>query len=193
MKIEEIDKEMYEFVKQLFSICRSITGNGVRETLKLIQEHIPIKIHDVPTGTKVFDWTVPKEWNINDAYVMDKNGNKIIDFKKNNLHIVGYSVPVNKAVDLSELQEHLYSLPGQPEAVPYVTSYYKERWGFCVAHKDREHLKEGEYKVFIDSELKDGSLTYGNLLSQANQKKKCFFQLMCAIHPWQITNCQGQL
>ena len=134
MKIEKIGKEMYELVKRLFPICRSITGNGIRETLKVIQEHIPIKIHEVPTGTKAFDWTVPKEWNIKDAYVMDKDGNKIIDFKKNNLHVVGYSTPLNKSVALSELQDHLYSLPDQPDAVPYVTSYYKERWGFCIAH-----------------------------------------------------------
>ncbi len=165
---------MYDLIKQLFPICRSITGNGVRETLKIIQQHIPIKIHEVPTGTKVFDWTVPKEWNIKDAYVMDENGNKIIDFKKNNLHVVGYSVPVNKTVSLSELQEHLYSLPEQPEAIPYVTSYYKERWGFCIVHKDKEKLKEGKYTVFIDSELKDGFLTYGELIIPGKSEKEVF-------------------
>jgi len=187
MKIEKIGKKMYELVKQLFPICRSITGNGVRETLKIIQEHIPIQIHEVPTGTKVFDWIVPKEWNINNAYVIDKNGNRIIDFKKNNLHVVGYSVPVNKAVDLSELQEHLYSLPDQPEAIPYVTSYYKERWGGCIAHKDREQLKEGEYKVFIDSELKDGSLTYGELIIPGESEKEVFLSTYVC-HPSMANN-----
>ena len=174
MEIEKVDKKIYELVKRLFPICRSITGNGIRETLKIIQEHIPIKIYEVPTGTKVFDWTVPKEWNIKDAYVMDKNGNKIIDFKRNNLQIVGYSVPINKNISLLELQEHLHSLPEQPEAIPYVTSYYKERWGFCIAHKDREQLKEGEYKVFIDSELKNGFLTYGELIIPGESEKEVF-------------------
>jgi aminopeptidase-like protein len=178
--------EMYELVKRLFPICRSITGNGVRETLKIIQEYIPIKIHEVPTGTKVFDWTVPKEWNIKDAYVEDENGKKIIDFKKTNLHVVGYSVPVNKVVSLSELQEHLYSLPEQPQAIPYVISYYQERWGFCIAHKDREKLKEGRYKVFIDSELKDGFLTYGELVIPGKSEKEVFFSTYVC-HP-SLTN-----
>jgi len=178
--------EMYELVKRLFPICRSITGNGVRETLKIIHEYIPIKIHEVPTGTKVFDWTVPKEWNIKNAYVEDENGKKIIDFKKTNLHVVGYSVPVNKVVSLSELQEHLYSLPEQPQAIPYVISYYQERWGFCIAHKDREKLKEGRYKVFIDSELKDGFLTYGELVIPGKSEKEVFFSTYVC-HP-SLTN-----
>src|SRR3989344_1101740 len=118
----EVGEEMYELVKQLFPICRSITGNGVRETLHVIKKQIPIRIYEVPTGVKVFDWTVPKEWNIKDAYVVDEKGKKIIDFKKNNLHVVGYSIPVNKTISFSELQQHLYSLPEQPEAIPYVTS-----------------------------------------------------------------------
>jgi len=187
VKIEKIGKETYKLVKRLFPICRSITGNGIRETLKIIQEHIPIKIHEVPTGTKVFDWTVPKEWNIKDAYVKDKDGNKIIDFKKNNLHVVGYSAPVNKTVTLSELQEHLYSLPDQPEAIPYITSYYKERWGFCIAHKDRGQLKEGKYNVFIDSELKDGSLTYGELIIPGESKNEVFFSTYVC-HPSMANN-----
>ncbi len=187
MKIEKIGKEMHKLVRRMFPICRSITGNGVRETLKIIQEHIPIKIHEVPTGTKVFDWMVPKEWNIRDAYVMDEKGHKIIDFKKNNLHIIGYSAPVNKVVSLADLQEHLYSLPDQPEAVPYVTSYYKERWGFCIAHKDRERLKEGEYKVFVDSELKDGSLTYGELIISGESEKEVFFSTYM-FHPSMANN-----
>lgn len=187
MKIKKIDKEMYELVKRLFPICRSITGNGVRETLKIIQEYIPIEIHEVPTGTKVFDWTVPREWNIKDAYVMDENGDKIIDFKKHNLHIMGYSVPVNTTVTLSELQEHLYSLPEQPEAIPYATSYYKERWGFCIAHKHREQLKEGKYKVFIDSELKKGSLTYGEFIIPGESEKEVFLSTYVC-HPSMANN-----
>jgi len=158
------DQEMYKLVEQLFPICRSITGDGVRETLAIVKTHIPLQIHEVPTGTEVFDWTVPKEWNIKDAYVIDESGNKIIDFQKNNLHVIGYSIPVDKTVDLSELQEHLYSLEDQPDAIPYVTSYYEERWGFCLSHNERAKLKEGEYKVVVDSELKDGSLTYGEFI-----------------------------
>ena len=113
-----VGKEMYKLAERLFPICRSITGNGVRETLGILKESIPIKIHEIPSGTKVFDWTIPKEWNIKDAYIADERENRVIDFKKNNLHVVGYSVPVNKTVTLAELQEHLYSLPEQPEAVP---------------------------------------------------------------------------
>jgi aminopeptidase-like protein len=187
MKTEKIYEEMYELLRRLFPICRSITGDGVRETLKIIQEHIPIKIHEVPTGTKVFDWTVPKEWNIKDAYVKDEDGNKIIDFKKNNLCIVGYSTPVDKVVSLAELQEHLYSLPEYPEAIPYVTSYYKERWGFCMAHGQREKLKEGEYRVFIDSELKEGSLTYGELIIPGESKKEVFLSTYVC-HPSMANN-----
>lgn len=183
----ETGKEMYDLIRVLFPFCRSITGDGVRKTLKVIQEHIPIKIYEIPTGTKVFDWTVPKEWNIKDAYVTDENSNKIIDFKKNNLHIVGYSIPVNKTVGLSELQEHLYSLPEQPEAIPCVTSYYKENWGFCMAHKDREKLNEGKYKVFIDSELKEGSLTYGELIIRGESKKEVFLSTYVC-HPSMANN-----
>ncbi len=165
---------MYELVKKLFPICRSITGNGVRATLKILQEHIPLEIFEVPTGTKAFDWEVPKEWNVQDAYVIDPTGKKIIDFKRNNLHLVGYSVPVDKTVTLAELQRHLYSLPNQPEGIPYITSYYQERWGFCLAHRDREKLKTGNYKVVIDSELKNGSLTYGELIIPGRSKKEVF-------------------
>ncbi|MBU1849265.1 MAG: DUF4910 domain-containing protein [Nanoarchaeota archaeon] len=178
---------MYELTTRLFPICRSITGNGVRKTLKIIQQHIPIKIHEVPTGTKAFDWTIPKEWNIDDAYVMDEHGNRIIDFKKNNLHVMGYSIPVNKMISLSELQQHLYSLPEQQEAIPYVTSYYKKRWGFCIRHKDREKLKEGKYKVFIDSSLKDGSLTYGEIIIPGKSKKEVFLSTYIC-HPSMANN-----
>jgi len=185
--MERLGSRMYKLVERLFPICRSITGDGVRKTLKIIQEHAPIKIHEVPTGAEVFDWTIPKEWNINDAYVMDEEGNKIVDFKKTNLHVLGYSVPVNKTLTLSELQEHLYSLPEQPEAVPYMTSYYKQRWGFCIAHKDREKLRDGRYKVFIDSELKDGSLTYGELIIPGESEKEVFLSTYIC-HPSMANN-----
>lgn len=178
---------MYDLVAWLFPICRSITGDGFRETLKIIQEHIPLNLYEVPTGTQVFDWTVPKEWNIKDAYVKDSNGNKVIDFKKSNLSVVGYSIPINKKVSLAELQEHLNSLPEQPQAIPYVTSYYNETWGFCLAHQEREQLKDGEYEVFIDSELKDGSLTYGELIIPGASKKEVFLSTY-ACHPSMANN-----
>jgi len=180
-------QKMYGLIRKLFPICRSITGDGVRKTLSIIKQYIPINVHEVPTGTKVFDWTVPKEWNIKDAYVMDKNGKKIVDFKKNNLHVVGYSVPVKKTLALSELQKYLYSLPDQPNAIPYVTSYYKKMWGFCISHKDRERLKEGKYRVFIDSELKEGSLTYGELIIPGKSKKEIFLSTYVC-HPSMANN-----
>ena len=183
----QIGKEMYELLEYLFPLNRSISGNGVRETLRIIQNHIPIKVHEVPSGTEVFDWVVPKEWNVADAYVMDETGNKIIDFQKNNLHLVGYSVPVNKIVTLSELQEHLYSLSDQPEAIPYVTSYYKERWGFCISQKQRDNLKEGNYKVVIESELKEGSLTYGELIIPGRSEKEVFLSTYVC-HPSMANN-----
>ena len=183
----QIGKEMYELLEYLFPLNRSISGNGVRETLRIIQNHIPIKVHEVPSGTEVFDWVVPNEWNVTDAYVIDETGNKIIDFHENNLHLVGYSVPVNKNVTLSELQKHLYSLPDQPEAVPYVTSYYKERWGFCISQKQRDNLKEGKYKVVIDSELKEGALTYGELIIPGRSEKEVFLSTYVC-HPSMANN-----
>ncbi|OGX27155.1 MAG: aminopeptidase [Omnitrophica WOR_2 bacterium RIFCSPHIGHO2_02_FULL_48_11] len=178
---------MYKLAERLLPICRSITGNGVRATLKILQEHIPLTVQEVPSGTPVFDWTVPKEWNIQDAYVSDAKGKKVIDFKKNNLHVVGYATPVNKTVTLAELQEHLYSDKKLPNAIPYVTSYYAERWGFCLAHKDRQKLKKGKYKVVIDSELKDGSLTYGELIIPGQSQKEIFLSTYVC-HPSMANN-----
>lgn len=183
----KIGQEMYQLLARLFPICRSITGNGVRKTLQIISEYIPLNIHEVPTGTKVFDWTVPKEWNITDAFILDENGNKIVDFKKNNLHVVGYSVPVDKWVTLEELQTHLYSLEEQPDAIPYVTSYYKERWGFCIPHEQRKKLAEGKYRVFIDSQLKDGHLTYGEYIIPGKEQKEVFLSTYIC-HPSMANN-----
>ena len=157
-------KGMYSLMSGLFSICRSITGNGVRETLNKINDIIPLKINEVPTGTKVFDWTVPDEWNIKDAYVKDQDGNRIIDFKKSNLHVVGYSIPFEGKLGLEELKENLYTLLEQPNLIPYVTSYYEKRWGFCLSHNEFLKLKEDLYDVKIDSTLEPGHLTYADLV-----------------------------
>ena len=179
--------QMYDLLKELFPICRSITGNGVRESLKIIKKHIPINICEIPSGKKVFDWVIPKEWNIKDAYILDESGRKIVDFKQSNLHVLSYSIPVDREVDLSELQEHLYSLEDNPKAIPYVTSYYKERWGFCIAHEQRNRLKKGKYRVFIDSELKQGALTYGELIIPGATKQEIFLSTYIC-HPSMANN-----
>ncbi|HWM94974.1 MAG TPA: DUF4910 domain-containing protein [Thermoanaerobaculia bacterium] len=152
---------MIRFIADLYPICRSITGNGVRQTLKRVGERIPLEIHEVPSGTQVFDWTVPREWNIRDAWIKDPHGRKIVDFQHLNLHVLNYSVPVHEKLSLAQLKEHLFTLPDQPGLVPYRTSYYREAWGFCLTHHQWLGLEEGEYEVCIDSTLEDGSLTYG--------------------------------
>ena len=154
-------KDMYKLIERLYPICRSITGMGVRETLNIINELIPLAIHELPSNKEIFDWTVPKEWNIKAGHIKNSKGKKIIDFGKSNLHILGYSVPVNKKVSLKELKKHIFTLPEYPDAVPYITSYYKENWGFCMSHNQYEMLEEDVYEVFIDSTLTNGSLTYG--------------------------------
>ncbi len=180
-------QEMYALAGRLYPICRSITGEGVRETLKILQEYIPLTVQEVKSGTQAFDWTVPKEWNVKEAYIEDASGKRIVDFKNNALHIVSYSTPVNASMSLAELQEHLYSLPEHPDAVPYVTSYYVERWGFCLPHSLRQSLTEQEYKVVIDSEFKDGSLTYGELLIPGESKKEILLSTYIC-HPAMANN-----
>jgi aminopeptidase-like protein len=179
--------KIYKMIEDLFPICRSITGEGVRKTLKIIKNKIPVDIVEVPSGTKIFDWEIPMEWNVNDAYVSDETGKKVIDFNKNNLHLVGYSIPVAKTMDLDELNQHLYSIESLPHAIPYVTSYYKERWGFCISHSERLNLKPGKYKVYIDSELKKGSLTYGELVIPGETEKEVFFSTYLC-HPSMANN-----
>jgi aminopeptidase-like protein len=152
---------MYRLIVELYPICRSITGDGLRETLRILQRQIPLELREIPTGTRVFDWTVPKEWNIRDAYVKNSNGERVVDFQKSNLHVLNYSVPVRCRMSLAELKEHLFALPAQPDWIPYRTSYYEESWGFCLSQRQLAALKEDEYEVCIDSTLKNGHLTYG--------------------------------
>jgi aminopeptidase-like protein len=150
----------YALIEGLYPICRSITGNGLRQSLRLLQETIPLELHEVPSGTQVFDWTVPKEWNIRDAYIKNSAGERVLDFQLNNLHVVNYSAPVRRTMSLAELEAHLFSLPESPDWIPYRTSYYRETWGFCLTHRQRERMKDGEYEVCIDSSLESGHLTY---------------------------------
>jgi aminopeptidase-like protein len=162
----EVDKarvggEMYRLIEKLYPICRSITGNGIRETFEHLRDEVPLTVHEVPSGTRVFDWTIPKEWNIRDAYVKNARGERVIDFQKHNLHVVSYSQPIHRKMSLQELKKHLYTLPDHPEWIPYRTSYYSENWGFCLAHRDLMQIDDGEYEVCIDSTLRDGSLTFG--------------------------------
>ncbi len=156
---------MYGWAKDLFPLCRSLTGEGVRQTLSYFCDLLPeMKVLEVPSGTKVFDWTVPDEWNIEEAYLLDENENRIIDFSDHNLHVVGYSEPVDTWLTLEDLQNHLYSLPEQPNAIPYITSYYKRHWGFCLSHNQRQALKPGKYRAVIKSTLRPGALNYGELI-----------------------------
>ncbi|KFU75478.1 aminopeptidase-like domain-containing protein [Amycolatopsis lurida] len=152
--------DLRELVERLYPLCRSITGDGVRATLEILGEHIPLDVHEVPTGTQVLDWTVPQEWNIRDAWVKDPSGRKVVDFRESNLHVVGYSVPVAETMPLADLREHLHTLPEQPSLVPYRTSYYAPTWGFCLAQDTLDALPNGDYEVRIESTLDDGHLTY---------------------------------
>lgn len=167
--LKEIDREdgaelgnrLHNFASSLYPICRSITGNGIRKTLELIRERIPLQLYEVPTGTPVFDWTVPKEWNIRDAFIKANDGRRVVEFQRCNLHVVNYSIPVHAKLPLSEIKPHLFTIPDHPDWIPYRTSYYKEDWGFCLSHNQMLALEDGEYEVCIDSSLTDGSLSYG--------------------------------
>ena len=181
-------QEMYDFVRDLFPVCRSLTGDGVRQTLSAIRRELPaLTIHEVPSGTHVFDWTVPDEWNIRAARLLGPRGETIADFAENNLHVVGYSEPIDVTLTLEELQEHLYSLPDLPDAIPYVTSYYKRAWGFCLPDRVRGELPDGSYRAVIDSTLAPGSLTYGELLLKGSTNEEIFLSTYVC-HPSMANN-----
>jgi aminopeptidase-like protein len=173
---------IYSFVSELYPICRSVTGNGLRETLQRIGEKIPLQIREVPSGTPVFDWTVPREWNIRDAYVKNSRGDRVLDFQRSNLHIVNYSVPIRMRLSLRELKEHLHSLPGHPDWIPYRTSYYRETWGFCISQRELDGLPEDEYEAVIESSLEDGHLSYGELLLPGETPEEILVSTHCC-HP----------
>jgi aminopeptidase-like protein len=164
-----LGEELHALVADLYPICRSITGDGVRETLRRVAGIVPLEVHEVPTGKQALDWTVPREWNITDAYVKDAQGRRVIDFGASSLHVVGYSTPVDRRMTLAELKDHLFSIPEHPGWIPYRTSYYRESWGFCLTHDALLDLADGSYDVRIDSTLEDGHLTYGEYYLQGDR------------------------
>jgi len=167
--LAELDTEaagasIHAFATAAFPICRSITGDGVRATLDLVRGIVPIDVYEIASGTEVFDWQIPPEWNVRDAWIRDPSGARVVDFRAHNLHLLGYSVPVHDRLRLEALRPHLYSLPEQPDVIPYRTSYYRERWGFCLPHRMLQGLGDGPYEVCVDSRLEAGHLTYGELV-----------------------------
>jgi aminopeptidase-like protein len=184
-------EEIFAFAARIFPICRSITGDGVRRTLREIGSHLALETHEIPTGTDVFDWTIPREWNIRDAYIKNGAGEKILDFARSNLHVMSYSIPVKKRVSLAELKEHVHTLPEQPDLIPYRTSYYADDWAFCMAHRQLERLQEEAYEVVIDSSLESGSLTYGEYLHKGETDEE-FLLSAHVCHPSLANdNCSG--
>ena len=177
-----LGEQMYSLVAALFPICRSITGDGVRESLRMLQRTVSLRISEVPSGTPVFDWIVPREWNIREAWVKGPSGQVVIDFKRSNLHVLNYSVPFHGRVSLDELKRHLHSLPDQPSLVPYRTSYYKEDWGFCLSHDELQRLPPGEYEVHVDSSLGDGALTYAEHIIAGTSEDEVLVSSHCC-HP----------
>ena len=179
---------MHSWMHDLFPICRSITGDGNRETLAYLKDRFPeLVLHEIPTGARVFDWEIPPEWRIREAYIEDSEGHRLIDFSNCNLHVVGYSDPVDRTMSREELEGHLHSLPDQPSAIPYVTSYYRRQWGFCVTQQQRESLGQGPFRVRIDSELFDGSLTYADAVLPGSTSEEVLFSTYIC-HPSMANN-----
>jgi aminopeptidase-like protein len=187
----DVGIRIYALAARLFPICRSITGDGVRETLQVLGQHIDLTQYEIPTGTQVLDWTVPQEWNIHDAYIKDPSGRKVLDFADNNLHVLGYSAAVRQTMSLSELKSHIHTLPEQPDLIPYRTSYYSEQWGLCMAHNELLQLEEGEYEVLIDSEKRDGHLTYGEYVHKGQSERDVLLSAHICHPSLANDNCSG--
>jgi len=187
----DVGDDIYALATKLFPICRSITGEGVRETLDLLSRHIDLKQHEVASGTAAFDWTVPREWVIREAWIKGPDGATVVDFRKNNLHVISYSMPVRARMPLASLKMHLHTLPDQPALIPYRTSYYAEQWGFCMAHDAMTALPEGEYEVFIDSELKPGALSYGEFYKLGASDREVLLYTHCCHPSLANDNCSG--
>ena len=179
---KEAIPSLIQIISDLYPVCRSITGDGLRETLQYVNRFLDVSIREVPSGTAVFDWTVPDEWNINDAFIKDSRGVRVVDFKAHNLHVVNYSEPVKGQYSLGELRPHLHTVPDQPDAVPYVTSYYNRTWGFCLSKNQLDNLEDGVYDVEIDSSLAPGSLSYGELVIPGATESEILFSCHCC-HP----------
>jgi len=184
----ELAKKLEHYFDRLWPICRSITGNGLRQSMDILQEVVPLTKHEIPSGTSVFDWTIPKEWNITDAYILCPDGRKIAQFTSNNLHVVSYSIPIDQHIGWNELQAHLHHIPEMPDAIPYMTSYYKENWGFCITHNEWKTLpREGEYRVVIESTLEPGNLTWAEcVLPGETEEEVLFSTYLC--HPSMANN-----
>lgn len=190
-------QDIYNLAQKIFPYCRSITGEGVRRTIADLKAYIEkdsntvLSVHEIPSGTPVFDWTVPKEWGIRDAYIEDEIGNRVIDMKQHNLHVMGYSTPVDRWVDLDELKQYIYTEQDQPDVIPYVTSYYKERYGFCMSERQKNALPPGRYHMYIDSELFDGVLNYAEAVIPGEREQEIFFSTYFC-HPSMANNeCSG--
>lgn len=189
---EGIGQDIWNFANDIFPICRSISGNGVRETLGHVRRLADLEIHEVPSGSQAFDWTIAPEWNIRDAWIKDPSGKKIIDFKVHNLHVLNYSTPINGKFQLSELKKHIYTMPDQPTLIPYRTSYYNMNWGFCMSHDQLMSLPDGEYEAFIDSDHNPkGSLTYGEMFIQGESDEIFLFSAHCCHPSLANDNCSG--
>jgi aminopeptidase-like protein len=188
-----IGEEIYALAAEIFPICRSITGDGVRQTIDLLRRHVPIERHELPTGEAVLDWEVPKEWNVTDAYIKNADGERVVDFRRSNLHVLNYSVPVRRRMPFSELKQHLFTLPDQPDLIPYRTSYYKEAWGFCMSHRQLAALEVagGEYEVVIESRLEPGALTWGEYLHVGASKDEVLLSTHICHPSLANDNCSG--
>lgn len=184
---KNLKKNIFLTMEELFPICRSLTGEGVRKSLSILKKIVPLEIQEVPSGTQCFDWQVPDEWNVQEAYIENHLGERIVDFKNNNLHLVGYSIPFEGTLSLQELQEHLHSLPDQPDLIPYVTSYYSPRWGFCLSHHQRKKLTDGNYRVVVKTTLDPGSMTLASLVIPGESKQELLFSSYIC-HPSMANN-----